>query len=209
MTVEILVELENKLRKKLKNPNLKITDVVDCVIGTSAGGLIALALACGKSANELKTLMPEIIGNTFKDPKSIRKRLREAAYDHTNLEKELTEKLQADKTTLGMLRERNPNLRVCITATLYDPNGKQGKFTPVVFDSENEADKNRTVLGVGRATSAAPTYFEGSKMEEGKIYYDGGCFANDPSSWGVVLATTKVKLDSVRLVSVGTGYADS
>jgi len=107
-----------------------------------------------------------------------------------------------------MLRERNPNLRVCITATLYDPNGKKGKFTPVVFDSENEADKNRTVLGVGRATSAAPTYFEGSKMEEGKIYYDGGCFANDPSSWGLVLASTKVKLDSVRLVSVGTGYAD-
>jgi len=93
MTVEILVELENQLREKLNNPTLKITDVVDCVIGTSAGGLIALGLACGKSANELKTLMPEMIGNTFKNPKSMRKRLREAAYDHTNLEKELIEKL--------------------------------------------------------------------------------------------------------------------
>lgn len=53
MTVRILVDIENKLRKALNKPDFKITDIVDCVIGTSAGGLIALALACGKSANEL------------------------------------------------------------------------------------------------------------------------------------------------------------
>lgn len=208
MTVQILVAIEDRLRKELEQPDFKITDLVDCVIGTSAGGLIALALACGKSANDLKTLMPEIIGNTFKDPKNMRRRYKEAAYDGKNLEESLTKVLGADKLTLGQLRERNPNLRVCITAILYDGKSTKGKFTPVIFDSESEVDKNRTVLSVGRATSAAPTYFDGSKMEDGKIYYDGGAFANNPSSWGLVLATTKVKIDCIRLISIGTGYAD-
>jgi uncharacterized protein len=120
MTCQILAEIENRLRVRLEKPYLKITDLIDCVIGTSAGGLIALALARGKSANDLMELMPEIIGNTFKDPKNIKRRLREAAYDHVNLERELIKHLQADTVTLGQLRERNPSLRVCITAILYD-----------------------------------------------------------------------------------------
>lgn len=101
MSVEILAEIETRLRNKLKRPDLKITDMVDCVIGTSAGGLTALALATGKSANELKGLMEEIIKNTFKNPRSMRKRLREAAFDHENLEKELIKHLKADTVTLG------------------------------------------------------------------------------------------------------------
>jgi patatin-like phospholipase/acyl hydrolase len=78
----------------------------------------------------------------------------------------------------------------------------------VVFDSESPEDSDKTILAVGRATSAAPTFFEGSRMQDNKIYYDGACYANNPSAWGLVLATTKVKLDSVMLISVGTGYAD-
>lgn len=152
--------------------------------------------------------MTEIIGNTFKDPKSLRKRLREAQYDHQNLERELIKHLNADKITMGQLKDINPNLRVCITAILYDGQSKGGKFTPVIFDNESDEDKDRTVLAVGRATSAAPTYFEASKMEDGKLYYDGGAYANNPSAWGVVLAATKVKLDCVRLISVGTGFQD-
>lgn len=115
--------------------------------------------------------------------------------------------LQANDITLGKIRENNPGLRVCITSILY--NGKDSsKFTPVIFDTENEQHANKTVLAVGRATSAAPTYFEGSKIDGDKVYFDGGCYANNPSAWGLILALTKVKIDSIRVISIGTGYLD-
>ena len=142
MTVQILASIEDKLRAKLKNPSLKISDVIDCVIGTSAGGLIALGLACGKSANDLKEIMLSIIGNTFKNPRNLIERFSEPAYNAENLEHELIKHLSADVVTLGSLKKKNPNLRVCVTSMLYNGNSLNDKFTPVIFDSDNEKDKD-------------------------------------------------------------------
>lgn len=96
MTVQILASVESEMRRLLNKPSLKLTDFVDCVIGSSAGGLIALGLGCGKSANELQHIMGQIIGNTFKDRKSLFERITEPAYDAKNLETELIKHLQAD-----------------------------------------------------------------------------------------------------------------
>ena len=53
MSLKILAEIEKSLRVKKNRPDYKITEDIDCIIGTSAGGLISLALASGLSATEL------------------------------------------------------------------------------------------------------------------------------------------------------------
>lgn len=60
------------------------------VIGTSAGGLIALALACGYSARELKKdKMIYIIKKTFEPSPKPRDNMHQSKFDATNLEKAL------------------------------------------------------------------------------------------------------------------------
>lgn len=45
-------------------------------------------------------------------------------------------------------------------------------------------------------------------MKDGSLFYDGAMFACNPSAWGLVLAATKVKIESIMLISVGTGNPD-
>jgi patatin-like phospholipase/acyl hydrolase len=68
ITVHLLAAIERKCREILKDPHYKITQSVDLIIGTSAGGLLALALGCGYGANELieTNIMSNIIEATFK-----------------------------------------------------------------------------------------------------------------------------------------------
>jgi len=33
-------------------------------------------------------------------------------------------------------------------------------------------------------------------------------FANNPAGWGLLLATTKVKIENVRMLSIGTSYPE-
>ncbi len=209
MSVEILVYIEELLSQKL-GKEVKISDVVDLVIGTSAGGLTALAIAYGLSAKELKKTMLDIIKSTFApdQKRGWLRQLRHSAFDTAKLEEQLIKYIEADKLTMGDLRRRNPNIRAAVTAMLYDGKSTKGKFTPFVFDSENPDDADRTLMSVARATSAAPMYFDAAEMKDGALFYDGATFACNPSAWGLVLAATKVKIESIMLISVGTGNPD-
>lgn len=116
------------------------------------------------------------------------------------------------------LQKRNPRLRTCITAINYTFNEEQGgpSFTPRIFDTLNPADLDKPILEIGRATSAAPTYFKPQTITEkttdgatvANEYVDGGVFANNPAGWGFALAAVNVKAENIRLVSVGTGFRD-
>lgn len=97
------------------------------------------------------------------------------------------------------MNKHNPRLRVCVTTIVYDK--ETGGFTPVIIDSHRE-DQNYTVLGAGRSTSAAPTYFEGYKGKN----FDGGVFANDPKYWGFSLALLHTPIENIRVMSFGTGF---
>ena len=86
MTTMILAEIEEKISAQLHEP-FKITDAVDSIIGTSAGGLIALGLAAGFSACELRdSVMEEMIPATFSKPRSSIMKWFKPAYDEKNLE---------------------------------------------------------------------------------------------------------------------------
>ena len=64
ITIHILAHIEKQLAKGRQN--YKISDDFHIIVGTSAGGLIALALAAGISAETLKEkMMEDIIQKTF------------------------------------------------------------------------------------------------------------------------------------------------
>lgn len=67
MTTMILAEIEQQVETQIGRP-FNITDAFDCIIGTSAGGLIAIGLSSGYSARELRdNVMDDMIENTFKN----------------------------------------------------------------------------------------------------------------------------------------------
>ncbi len=189
MYLEILAYIEEELSKKLGR-DVKVTDVVDFVIGSSAGGLTALCLAYGMSARAQRDSVEDMQKNFF-DPKLKRgklDRLRKSAFDNAGLESQIIKYMDGDKTTMGDLRKKNPHIRAAALVIEYDGKGEQGKFTPRVIDSDNPEDADKTLLEVAKATAAAPTYFDGVRMNDGKLYHDGAIFACNPSAWGIVLA---------------------
>ncbi|CDW89786.1 patatin [Stylonychia lemnae] len=231
MTTMILASIEEHIRRLTKQHQFKITDAVDCVIGTSAGGLIALGLSSGFSAIELRDdVMNKMIPATFESPLKKVKLLQyfvaasTSMYNEKNLEEQLRKVIhtklgykETDKVTLAHLKANNTKLRTCITAVAYHYDDKKGpSFTPRIFDTENELDLGKTIIEVGRSTSAAPVYFMPQTVEdrqeddsvESTRFVDGGLFANNPAGWGFALAALKVKAENVRVISVGTGAKD-
>ena len=63
---------------------------------------------------------------------------------------------------------------------------------------------------MARSTSAAPTYLKGHEHEEsGRIFIDGGVWANNPVMVALVDALTAYDLtpDQIEIFSIGTGNA--
>lgn len=123
MTTMILAEIEQQIETKIGRP-FNITDAFDCVIGTSAGGLIAVGLSSGYSARELRdNVMDDMISNTFKDKRGTVMTWFKPAYDETNLEDQIRKHIypklgfsQGNDPTLADLSAKNPKLRTCITS---------------------------------------------------------------------------------------------
>ena len=92
ITLRILSNLEERL--SLGDPNYSITKEFDLICGTSAGGLIALALAAGKTARQLQDkMMEDIIKETFKDRPEEAILFNKTKYDAKNLEDVFTKHL--------------------------------------------------------------------------------------------------------------------
>ena len=90
MTLQMLATLEQKLANATGNQGYKITQAFDMVIGTSAGGLIALALGCGFSARELaREKMNYLIEATFQKSATDVDNMVDAKYNASNLENAL------------------------------------------------------------------------------------------------------------------------
>ncbi|CDW88500.1 patatin-like phospholipase family protein [Stylonychia lemnae] len=275
MTCRVLEQIEQEFRRKEQfGKNFKIIDAFDCVIGTSVGGLIAIALVAGYSAKKLSHAMSRMMPIIFKDELDATdlidlinkktfnlplqfKQVIEPAYNEKDLEDQFIKYLfsedpdefiygdpksasilrfgNGENSTLGDLKQRNSRVRLLLTAVNQHRDLLNGPmFSPRIFDTENEDDLNKTIISVARATSAAPTFFKPSNVSD-KIpetlvnktplqeeldvkenfsetnpverqFIDGGLFANNPAAWGLALASTKIKIENIRMLSIGTSY---
>uniref|UniRef100_I2Q1E8 Patatin n=1 Tax=Desulfovibrio sp. U5L TaxID=596152 RepID=I2Q1E8_9BACT len=176
----------------------------DLIVGTSTGGILALGLAAGIPAMRLAEFYLEKGPAIFS--RSLRKRvaslggLADELYDAGELEVGLHEVFGG--RALSGLQTR-------AMAVAYDIEGREA----VLLRSWGCDDY--LLAEVGRATSAAPTYFEPFLLKSlagtTTPCIDGGVVANNPAMLGL-LESWKLQagggLDS-RLVSLGTGRCES
>ncbi|EEE36592.1 patatin [Rhodobacteraceae bacterium KLH11] len=174
----------------------------DMIVGTSTGGIIALGLGQGKSAQEISKLYIER-GRFIFPGSRLTRWLRGWAgwaftpYDRGNLEKEL-------RREFGDGLFGSSTIPTCIPS--FD--GRYGE--PYVFKTPHypdyKKDQHERLVDVGLSTAAAPTIFAAVKRN-GYVFTDGGIWANNPAMIGVVDAITCYDIDrtQIRLLSLGCG----
>jgi len=219
---QILVALEEKLKKLDNNPDGKIADYFDLIAGTSTGGILTCIYLCPSkdnpkhprfSASEAVDLYLERGDDIFDI--SFWQKIRSVGgitdekYDESELEEALHDYLD-DLMLKDLIK---PSL-----ITSYDIKNRKGHF----FKSHRaKTDKsyNFLVRDAARATSAAPTYFEVARAKsEANITYpliDGGVFVNNPALCAYAEART-LKFDNINkpkaaemvILSLGTGNVD-
>jgi patatin-like phospholipase/acyl hydrolase len=191
----------------------RIAEAFDLLVGTSTGGILALALARADKqymAKDLIKLYEEDGPKIFHRSLLRRFESLDGYIDELYDDKALKESLRKH---LGDARLKDASCHVFITA--YELNRRQAFF----FRSARASGEERAsqppdaydfpIAEVAHATSAAPTYFEPVRATSatGEAYdlIDGGVFATNPAMCAYAeLRKTGAASDPVFL-SLGTG----
>jgi patatin-like phospholipase/acyl hydrolase len=187
----------------------KLSATFDMIAGTSTGGIIALGLGLGISAEEIAVFYRD-------DGRKIFPPLPEGVLG--KLWQFLTwmggPKLNHEELEAALRRRFEDHLLGEAITRLVIPAFMMPKTEIAVFKTDHHEDFRNDHLTpmwkVARATSAAPTYLKGLEHEEsGRIFIDGGVWANNPVMVALVDALTAydVSPDQVEVFSVGTGNA--
>lgn len=175
-------------------------------MGTSTGGIIALALACNvplARVVELYAAKGEIIFNRRKTNPGA---LQDSKYDNTKLLQALRDVYGRDGETGEYRKLKHAAAPVCIPS-INVLTGEVKVFRTSRAPADRADDGECFVWEVAACTSAAPTYFPAFRLTGGAASYaDGGLWANDPALVGIEEALSRgVSLEEIRILSVGTG----
>lgn len=170
----------------------------DLICGTSSGGLLALGLAKGLPASELREMF-EIDGSRiFGRPRFGGGLLISAKHRADGLKEVLSERFGS--TTIGELTQR-----VLVPSVNYSTG--RGQFFKTPHAKEFEKDYVMTLVDVGLATTAAPVYLPLHRIDAtASVYADGGLIGNSPGLFGVHEAVhfLDASIETVRVLSIGT-----
>ena len=182
----------------------------DLIAGTSTGGIIALGLAAGLKASELRDIyirrgceiFPPLRGGVLGDLErcwlNVRKIFR-YRYDSDALMRVLAQ-------TLGERELGSAKSRLCIPS--FD--GRYGEV--YVFKTPHHPDFRKDhkelMTKVAAATGAAPTYYR-PLQNGGYTFVDGGVWANNPVMIALVdaLSCFAVPRENISILSLGCGSA--
>lgn len=187
----ILSHLESDL-------NVKIIDYFDMIVGTSTGGIIALALGKGLSAEEILQFYinkgPKIFKRGLFHPI---KHISQSAYSSIKYESILQECF--GKTRLGESQTR-------LVIPSYNLDSGEVYLFKTAHHERFRRDYKESMWKVARATSAAPTYFSVSKNIENTRLIDGGVWANNPSMVAIVEAISVLEkpMKDIYIFNLGT-----
>ncbi|QOJ15183.1 MAG: patatin-like phospholipase family protein [Planctomycetia bacterium] len=195
-TASFLAEIEHLSGKKF-------ADHFDLIVGTSTGGLIAIAIGLGNSVASIRdfyknngaTIFPAgIVPRFFK-------RFRRIAYpihDNAVLER-LIKQCVGEERTIG------DSKRPLVINAFHAAGGK-----PVCFKTRHhddfKKDHSRKAWEVAMATSAAPVFYRAFQAEDGTDWIDGGVWANCPVLVGAIEAIDRFgkPRDQIDILSIGT-----
>ncbi|XAZ82112.1 CBASS cGAMP-activated phospholipase (plasmid) [Fibrella sp. ES10-3-2-2] len=214
-----LCELEARISKR-DGGQARLCDYFDLICGTSTGGIIAIGLALGMSANEVLELYDanaqKIFGHwhwTITTPKNIR-RVSHSKHSSVGLTSVLKAAFApysggADDTRIGHAKTR-------LAIPAYVASSGHTRVFKTSHNAELSRDYQVPAYQVALATSAAPTFFPAHTFE----YFDslsqtkntltnlvdGGIFANNPAMIGYSEAIALDRpVESLKILSLGTG----
>jgi patatin-like phospholipase/acyl hydrolase len=185
--------------QKLEECGKPLSKCFDVVVGTSTGGIIALAIGYEKSLRLITELYTAHGRKIFpRRPLGPLHSVFTAKYSNVALMSHL-------QSIFGeTLKFESPSCRHLLVQSYNLQIGRSKIFRAGV--SGPIADADFLVWQIAAATSAAPTYFPAFKIPEKGLFVDGGIWANNPALIGVMEALRLgFSLDQVRLLSVGTG----
>ncbi len=195
------------IKENLMADHETIGDFFDLIAGTSTGGLIALCIGHSIDLNQVNSFYETEGKNIFSPPPLGKlgkigrciKHFRKPAFDSKTLEDVI-------KSILGDRSLGDATNRLVIPACLMP------KSEIAVFKTDHHPDYKNDWRSeswkIARATSAAPTYLQGlDDKDSGKIFVDGGIWANNPVMTAVVDALTAydISVDQIKILSLGTG----
>ena len=219
----VLEYVENQLIEKTNNPNARLSDFFDIIVGTSTGGILACFYLTPNPKNEVGTPSSKYLASQalelyskkgkiiFTDAKrppwfGLRQLFNATRFSAKNIEKIFEEEF-------GNLKFSNL-IKPCVVTT-YDMS-KQSSF---FFNSREKTDKKRDfyLKDVARSTSAAPTYFPPAIIKniatnKLMINLDGGVFANNPAMCAFAECRNTIfeqkkypNANDLLFLSIGTG----
>lgn len=199
--------LTSRILERLEQARPGFLDSLDLIAGTSSGGIIALGLAAGLTAQRVSSLFRDRGGEIFPadlgDALGDVDRLAIADYPSVPLHEELHDVF--GDITLGELKKHVVVSAFDLDTVVPGDDGLRA-WKPKFFQNfdTDPNDLEELVVDVAMRTSAAPTYFP---MYQG--YVDGGVVANNPSVCALAQAldprAAARPLAHVSLLSVGTG----
>lgn len=191
----VLARLEN-------DHGTRIVDHFDLIVGTSTGGIIAIALGLGVSPTKLVEFYvdqgPQIFGDCPRGQlRGFMHWLRHRKYDNTALQKSLVS-LLGDQV-LGKSRKR-------LVIPTYNLGRDEVRLFKTAHHPRLKRDWKIPAWQIAMATSAAPTFFSAWRGIEDQRLVDGGVWANNPTLVGLIEARSLLgaELEQIRVLSLGT-----
>jgi len=216
ISVEVLAQIEQRLGRELgAGPGFVLADYFDYIAGTSTGGIIAVLLSLGWSAERIRAFYVDHGREMFRHAIAPW-RIYRSLYRATDLRATLARLIGPD-TTLGSEQLRTLLLLVMRNANTDSPwplsNNPAAKY-----NNRGEADCNLDLplWQLVRASAAAPLFFPPEILRVGRskfAFTDGGMTSyNNPAFLLFLMATLApynlgwpIGEDRLLLVSIGTG----
>ena len=190
--------------------NLRVADHFDLIAGTSTGGILAIGLGLGLSAQEVvnfyKTQGPVIFDATDRWDRLWLKisNILQSKFEAPILEKQL-KKAYNRNGKVAYLKDSDKRLVI----TSYDLAANSLMLYRTGHHPNGDSHDHLAAAVVARATSAAPTYFAPAQVDDAiapQEAVDGGVWANCPAlaALGEAIGILKIPLERVEMLSVGT-----
>jgi patatin-like phospholipase/acyl hydrolase len=187
-----------------------VAEHFDLIAGTSTGGILALGLGLGLSAQKIVDFYtkegPVIFPMTSLAQRSWSgiKHLARNKFDANVLEKKLEAAYGQSK--LGTrLKDSPQRLLICS----YNFTSDELRLYRTSHHPSVTGHDDLLAVTVARATSAAPTYFKIAKVDDRAVPHeavDGGVWANCPAMAALAEAVgvLRIPLDRIEMLSIGT-----
>jgi len=197
-TASVLATLED-------DTGVSVADHFDLITGTSTGGIIAIGLGLGISAQEIRDFYHDKGASIFPGTSlaertgGFLRQLCKPKHSHADLRAALVQVFGDRKFGESKCR---------LTIPTYDAIAGRIFVMKTAHHERFKYDIDASAVDVALATSAAPTYFSAAPfpIHKDASYVDGGVWANTPVMVGVTEAVgfLDVALEEIDVLSIGT-----